>query len=368
MNKITKEKNMTNLKKVGLTALAGSLVAVSAHAGEMSVSGAANVTYKTGASDDAAQSLGHSTQIAFTGAGELDNGYEVNTFVVYKDDLSALSSSALTVTMGSMGTIGVSKGGGFNINGGYDETYPRAYEETSDAGGISASDYVGSVADDNAIIYSAPSINIAGVDISVGAEYSFQAGSATTKDGGGIARSDDKGTAYGVGVTASVAGLTFGAYASEAENIKNGGNTPDRDEFTGSAFVNYSFGPVSIGYQQTYVDAGAAQSDASTTTAAKTVGTSGGIFQDESMSIAFNVNENLSVSYAETEGTYSDQAYTTGTTTKTADIKQDSDSLQVAYSMGAMSVKAYKTEINNPAYDTDAAKLTINEIAIGLAF
>ena len=39
---------MTNLKKVGLTALAGSLVAVSAHAGEMSVSGAANVTYKTG--------------------------------------------------------------------------------------------------------------------------------------------------------------------------------------------------------------------------------------------------------------------------------------------------------------------------------
>ena len=38
---------MINLKKVGLTALAGSLAAVTAHAGEMSVTGSANVTYVT---------------------------------------------------------------------------------------------------------------------------------------------------------------------------------------------------------------------------------------------------------------------------------------------------------------------------------
>ena len=42
-----KEINMINLKKVGLTALAGSLAAVTANAGEISVSGAANVTYVT---------------------------------------------------------------------------------------------------------------------------------------------------------------------------------------------------------------------------------------------------------------------------------------------------------------------------------
>ena len=35
---------MTNLKKLGLSALAGSLVAVSAQAGEMAVTGSANVT------------------------------------------------------------------------------------------------------------------------------------------------------------------------------------------------------------------------------------------------------------------------------------------------------------------------------------
>ena len=359
---------MTNLKKLGLTALAGSLVAVSAHAGEMSVSGSADVTYKTGGADDAAQSLGHNTDITFSGSGELDNGYEVNMFVAYADG-ATLESSAVSVTMGSMGTLGVSKIGGMNINGAYDETYPRAYEENSDAGGQSPSNYVGSVADDNALIYQAPTFNIAGVDISAGAEYSFQAGSTTASDGGSIARSNDRGTAYGVGVTASVAGLTLGAYASEAENIKNGGNTPDRDEFTGSAFVNYSFGPVSIGYQQTYVDAGVSiTGNAPATTAGKTVGTSGGIFEDTSMSIAFNVNDNLSVSYAETEGEYDAQTYNAGTTTKTARVGQDTDSLQVAYSMGAMSVKAYKTEIKNPNYDTNAAELEVNEIAIGLAF
>ena len=44
------------------------------------------------------------------------------------------------------------------------------------------------------------------------------------------------------------------------------------------------------------------------------------------------------------------------------------ESLQVAYSMGSMSVKAYSTETSNPNYDTDAPKQNVNEIALGLAF
>ena len=182
MNKYKQGEYMTNLKKLGLTALAGSLAAVSAHAGEMSVSGGAIVSYTTGdAGNNSANSLGHKTDITFSGSGELDNGYTFDTFVFLKDDFSVISSSALTLTMGSMGTVGVSKGGGFNVNGGYDETYPRAYEENSDAGAQSSSNHVGNWADDNAIIYKAPSIDILGATVSVGAEYSLQAdGSGTT--------------------------------------------------------------------------------------------------------------------------------------------------------------------------------------------
>ena len=38
---------MNNFKKIGLTALAGSLVATSVYAGEMSVAGAASLTMRT---------------------------------------------------------------------------------------------------------------------------------------------------------------------------------------------------------------------------------------------------------------------------------------------------------------------------------
>ena len=45
---------MNNLKKLGLSALAGSLVAFSANAVEMSVSGVAEVTYTTSGGDGSA--------------------------------------------------------------------------------------------------------------------------------------------------------------------------------------------------------------------------------------------------------------------------------------------------------------------------
>ena len=49
-------------------------------------------------------------------------------------------------------------------------------------------------------------------------------------------------------------------------------------------------------------------------------------------------------------------------------VDEKHESLQVAYSMGAMSVKAYTTEITNPNFDEDAATTTKNEIALGLSF
>ena len=47
-------------------------------------------------------------------------------------DAYAVSSSATVIGMGSMGSIGIGSGGGTNVAGAYDETYPRAYEENSD--------------------------------------------------------------------------------------------------------------------------------------------------------------------------------------------------------------------------------------------
>jgi outer membrane protein OmpU len=366
---------MINLRKLGFTALAGSLAAVSAQAGEMSVTGSHITTYTTGDAGQvqdthSAQGIGSNTNLNFSGSGELDNGWSISTFVLMNDATSGLSSSAATMTMGDMGTVGVSKGGGFNVNGAYDETYPRAYEENSDAGGQSSLNSVGNWADDNAIIYKAPAIDLMGATINIGVEHSLQAGTGTSSDGVAAARSDDYGKGTGVGVTAVYGGLTLGAYGAEREN-KNPTVVDDvRDEFNGSMFVNYNFGPVSIGYQETYFDSGVTHNATVaplTTTNVKTVGSAGGIFTGEAMSVAFNVNDNLSISYSEVEDTYDAQDMAGGSSS-VEDVTMKTESLQVAYSMGSMSVKAYTTETSNPNYDSDADKLNVNEIAVGLAF
>ena len=370
-----KGENMINLRKLGFTALAGSLAAISAQAGEMSVSGSHITTYTTGDGGitehtNSANALGHNTNISFTGSGELDNGWTVSTFTVLNDANTGLSSSAATMTMGSMGTIGVSKVGGFNVNGGFDETYPVAYEENSDAGGQSSLNSVGNWADDNAIIYKAPAIDLMGATVSIGIEHSLQAGTATGADGVAPARSSTYATGTGVGVTIAYEGLTLGAYGAERENKNPTKNGEIHDEFNGSWFANYNFGPVSIGYQETYFDAGMASQGAAApaTTAAKSVGLSSGIFYGEAMSIAFNVNDNLSISYSEVEDTYDAQGNTAVNTDGVDDSKMKTESIQVAYTMGSMSINAYSTETSNPNYDSDADNLNVNEIAIGLAF
>ena len=77
--------------------------------------------------------------------------------------------------------------------------------------------------------------------------------------------------------------------------------------FEGVWYASYSFGPVAIGYSESYLDSGATGS-AEATTAVKAVRTAGGIFEGQSMSIAFNVNDNLSLSYTTTEDTYNAQS------------------------------------------------------------
>ena len=95
---------MTNLKKVGLTALAGSLVAVSAsNAGTFAVTGGAELSYtgmetnQTGASsqlNNNGNRFGMERFISLTGSGELDNGHTMSVF--HGGPLGAFSSSALT--------------------------------------------------------------------------------------------------------------------------------------------------------------------------------------------------------------------------------------------------------------------------------
>ncbi len=356
---------MNNLKKLGVTALAGSLVAVSAQAGEMGVNGAANFTW---AQKDGTEgkSIGTDKGLTVSGSGELDNGW---TFYVgtYISDAITISSSVTTLTMGSMGTIKAGQGYG-GAGSAYDEEVPQAYEQTSDAFQNSAN-LVGAALDNNAIVYDSPSFDMGGGSVSFDLAISPDATDNGVNNGGQGAHTGTYGLGYGAGMTISglADGLTLGVYGDIRENVKAQTATEDktRDAFTGTWYAKYSAGPVSFGYQTSYFDSGLAGTSVIAAASPATVGTSSGVFEAESMSIAFNVNDNLSISWTDTSDVYDAQD---NASTAIADVDKQTDALQIAYSMGGMSIKAYRMTETNPNYDSDAVEAEKSEISLGLAF
>ena len=104
---------MNKLTKIGVSALAGSLVAVSAHAGSLSASGSASISFADGDVDEVVVpatgltpegnqwSMGDS--ITMTGSGDMDNGMSVSvSFEIDNDDVgggNVYDSHSITQTL-----------------------------------------------------------------------------------------------------------------------------------------------------------------------------------------------------------------------------------------------------------------------------
>ena len=359
---------MNNIKKIGLTALAGSLVSLgSAVAGEMSVSGGINTTLKFGkGGGNTSRGIGSDKDVTFSGGGELDNGTTFSMSTTLADNYE-VSGSTTTITTPSLGSFQVGSSTG-SAAGYYDEEVPQVYEQASD-GIETPANKVGDFMDNNHVMYTSPTLEMMGASITLRAGYSPQANDGAVADGGQPTYNATYGSGQELGLTIGYEGLTLGFYGAERENRTPVVSAVDstRDEFNGAWYAKYSMGPVSIGYSETYFDAGVVRA-IDTVDAAKTRRTAGGIYEDEQMSIAFNVNDNLSISYTVADSTYDSQDDAKTAVTTDDDITQEIDALQVAYSMGGMSIKAYNMEVTNPAHDDNAADQSVTEIALGFAF
>ena len=343
---------MNNFKKIGLSALAGSLVAVSAYAGEMAVTGGLTATYasKDGDSGKAASDHGRgfstATDITFTGSAELDNGWTVSGFVTQLEGMGAISSSQMTIGMGSMGSLKINREGGGAVNA-LDDKLPTAWEEASDN---SAHDFlgedIGSSNDDGAITYHFPEMEYEGNSINIGVDYDPASGVkaggtgstqiASTSFGSGAGLAIQVGTEYG-----------FSAYAG-ADTIKRHDTTVNKkDQFNGTAGAAYTYGPVTVGYQEWYNDNG-----------------TGDHHTADGVSIAFAVNENLSVSYGEIEETKNRVG---GAVAANADLTTDLKAYNVAYSMGAIAIKAHHGKTDNADFSSTTSN-DMTEISVSFAF
>ena len=360
---------MNNFKKIGLTALAGSLVAVSAHAGELTVSGGVNVTLKHGtaaaATNTSGRGIGTDKDVKFSGGGELDNGTTFSVTTATTDKQTDLTSGYITISTPSFGSFLMGNHSGA-AHYKYDEEVPQVYEQISDITSTVTQNKVGDFMDNNHVTYTSPTFDLGGASITVDLGYASDASDTETSDGGIPKEQATYGTGQEAGVTIAYDAFKFGIYGAERENKTQvaAGSDTVRDEFNGVWYAKYSMGPVSIGYSEFYMDAGVSGT-AEATTAAKVLRTAAGIQEGHQIGIAFNVNDNLSLSYTESEETYNAQA---GQGVTVADVDQKIDAIQVAYSMGGMSVKAYQMDVTNPSFDEDAADSKVTEIALGLAF
>ena len=339
---------MDKLKKIGVTALAGTLASFSANAADVSFGGTSKVTLGSTSSDrNAAEAatrdaFGADSTISASLSGELDNGWTVSGFM---DDISlGMTSSAISIGMGSLGTVQVNQAATGVVDG-YDDILPVAYEEINDGaqhatrGMDSGSDVEG-----GSISYISPSLEFGGATVSVRADFDPAAGSAAA-DGVGVAGSANTGKGIAYGGEINYAGLKIvGGYEEVETTLFNNGASSPNDKQSVLATAVYSMGPISIGYGEWYTNEKDAANDYST----------------EGMSIAFAVNDELSVSWGELEDTKE-------ASSANAAVTAEMTAFQVAYTMGSMGIKLKHTDTDN-GYHSSNTSAENTEIAVSFSF
>ena len=223
---------------------------------------------------------------------------------------------------------------------------------------------VGSWNDNGGINYTAPAMDMAGAAITIKAGYVPKAEDAYVTGGGtsGASATFGSGTDLGV-IIAHDSGMTVGLYGATREREAA---SAVNDAFEGTVFAKYAMGPVSIGYQMSYVDPGLSPGQTAANVA-KAVGTTGaGKFDSELWSIAFNVNDDFSVSYGEYQSRkagYTQDAVQSSEETRVVEVT----SWQAAYTMGGASFRVADVKADNVGFSaSDDQTATI--VSLGLAF
>jgi len=127
---------MNKMKKIGLTALAASLVSVSAQA--VDISGGPSLSYNGGNDGVQGNPWSMNDSLTFSWGGELDNGFTVDvSFLLDNSDGAAaqiFDNRSLAIGMGDAGTLTFWGNSGSGVVGSFDDRTPNAYEESWNSG------------------------------------------------------------------------------------------------------------------------------------------------------------------------------------------------------------------------------------------
>ena len=316
-----------NIKKIGLTALAASLVSVSANAGEMSISGAASVGIGGYSSDthNAGTSFTMGNQFTVSGGGELDNG--LNVSLSYQLDNAAgvsgpFDDHSITISSDEIGTIKFSGHGGSSATSAMDATAAGDIWDGFDgavATGVTGVTIGASGGTENSIFYTAPSLMDG---LAITASYNPQGAQAESETG------------YGVAYT-GIEGLTL-KYATMDENTGTTGTSGDQTAWRAS----YVLGSVTLTATNNDYDMGTATNDKETS----------------SYNVSYSLTDELSIQYGTEE-------IDVGSSSTDAEYS----AIVASYTAGGMTITAKMEEAENVANGT-ASSEDVEYWFLGAAF
>ena len=302
---------MNNFKKIGLTALAGSLVATSVYAGEMSVAGSASWRISNHAGTDGGKTMAMGNQLTFTGGGEMDNGMNValsfildqgdNAQSATKTTTAALAeapfdSHSITISSDAMGSVTFAGEGASSAQNTID---------TTAAGDIWDNTFASYTAPTNAdagkvLTWTLPSIMDG---LGVVTSYNMSAAAKEATIGYALTYTGVEGlsVSYGFG---EVGGNTAGTTGAEVTTMK----------------ASFAFGPITAAMSINDYDITGTSSNE----------------EQSSYKISYSISDELSVSYGsetmETTGNSSDEEF---------------DQISVSYTTGGLTATVSQTNAEN---------------------
>jgi len=318
---------MNKLTKVGLTALTTTLVASSAYAADLSVTGSASIAYTGLDNTNTTSPYSMGDSINFVGSGELDNGMTVT----FSYELDNGVTDDMGITIGLADGLGTVKFSGNSVRAGgagtVQDIIPTAntpvYENADEATAVDNGLAVSTSGENQTGMWGYAN-SIAGIDYSIGFNPTNSTTTANLNPG--------SETSIGLSYNAPVEGLRVVAGFMSDDNISD----------NSTYGVSYSYGPVVVAYQKTEVDYDSAQGSAD---------------QDaEHMGISFAVNENLTISGGIQE------VDITGST-----LNEENSGIALSYTMGSITLSAQRNKLENGS-GTAANDVTANMVGLSFAF
>jgi outer membrane protein OmpU len=317
---------MNKFKKIGLTALAGSLVATSAFAADWSMSGGASIDVNnvTGTNDPSTgKNWSMGNEINISGSGELDNGMTVTLAFQLDQGAGAGAASttdtgkpfdnhSITVASDMLGTLVFSGHGGSSAQGALDTTaagdiWNNTLGVTGPAAAASGND---------SLYYTLPSL-VDGLAINLSMSPGRAAQETHTSYAATYSGVEGLSVSYGKGDSGAPGSVT------EHTTMK----------------ASYAYGPVTIAASQTEVDYKSSNDK-----------------DYNSWKVAYTLTDDISIHYG---------SETVETVTKTVD--EEVENIGISYTTGGVTISANTYEAKG-AGNTASAKTEKWALAASFAF